>query len=139
MDSRQQRKQDVHRRRLTRSLVFVAVVGAVVLLAFELWLRHVAQDQDPARALHLVAVSALLINLAIAVIAALLGRFLIAWARQTREQGQWPPAGLEWPGNRVARHGADAQRIAARLKAAGIALLLVAFALAGAMAWRALG
>ncbi len=139
MDGRQQRKQDVQRRRLVRSLGWVAVVGAVLLLGFELWLRHLAQGEDAGRAMRLVGISALLINLAIAVLAALLGRFLVDWARQTREQGQWPPAGLEWPGNRPARHGAEAQRIATQLRAAGIAVVVLAFMLAGWTAWRVLG
>jgi hypothetical protein len=137
MDGRQQRKQDVHRRRLGRSLAVAGIVGALALVGFELWLRELAQGNDTERALRMVAASSRLINLAIAVLAAVLGRFLIDWARQTREQGQWPPAGLEWPGNRPVRHGDQARRTAAQLRAGGVALVGLAFALAAWTAWRA--
>ena len=139
MDSRQQRKDDGHRRRLWRSLTAVAVVGVLLLLGFDAWLRHLAEDADLDRALRLVALASTLLRFAAALVAVLLGRYLLDWARQTRDQGQWPPAGLEWPGAAAVRHGADARRIAQRLKLAGLASIAVALVLAGWSAWRALG
>lgn len=138
MDSRQKRKQDATQRRLTRRLLLAAALAAVAMALFELWLRHLSLHADPERALRAVAAASLLINLAIALLAAVLGRFLIGWSRQTREQGQWPPAGLEWPGNRAPRYGDPARSIALRLRIAGITLLLGSFVLAGAMAWRSI-
>ena len=138
MDSRQQRKDDSHRRRLWRTLTAVGVAGAVLLLGFDFWLRRLAGDADLERALRLVAMANTMLHLAIALVSALLGRFLLDWARQTREQGQWPPAGLEWPGKAPHRHGADAQRIARRLRLAGIASIVAALLLAGWSAWRVL-
>ena len=71
--------------------------------------------------MRVMGLAMLVLQLAFAVVAALLGRCLLDWARQTREQGQWPPAGLEWPASAPARHGADAARIARRLRITGIA------------------
>lgn len=138
MDSRQQRKDDSHRRRLWRTLTVVGVAGVVVLLGFDFWLRRLAGEADIERALRLVAMANTVLQLAIALVAALLGRFLLDWARQTTGQGQWPPAGLEWPGKAPHRHGADARRIAGRLRLAGIASIVVALLVAGGAAWRAL-
>lgn len=138
MDRRQQRKDEGHRRRLWRALTAVGMVGVALLLGFDFWLRRLAEGADLERALQLVALSTLLLRLAAALVAALLGHYLLDWARQAREQGQWPPAGLEWPGNAPHRHGADAQRIARRLRLAGIASVALALVLAGWSAWRAL-
>lgn len=138
MDSRQQRKEDSLRRRLWRTLTLAGAAGIVLLLVFDAWLRHLAQGTDVERSLRLMGLASLLLHLAIAVAAALLGRFLLDWARQTTAQGQWPPAGLEWPGQSPHRHGADARRIAARLRVAGIASLVAALALAAWAAWRVL-
>lgn len=138
MDSRQQRKDDGHRRRLWRSLTAVAVVGVLMLLGFDAWLRHLAEDSDLDRALRLVALASTLLRFAVALVAVLLGRYLLDWARQTTEQGQWPPAGLEWPGKAPLRHGADARRIASQLRIAGLASMVVALALAAWTAWRAM-
>lgn len=138
MDSRQQRKDDSHRRRLWRTLTVVGVAGVVLLLGFDLWLRRLAEDADLERALRLVALATMALHIAIALVAVLLGRFLLDWARQTIDQGQWPPAGLEWPGKAPHRHGADAQRIARQLRLAGFASIAAALLLAGWSAWRAL-
>jgi hypothetical protein len=138
MDSRQQRKDDSHRRRLWRSLTVVGVVGVLLLLGFDAWLRHLAEGADLDRALRLVATASMLLRFAAALVAVLLGRYLLDWARQTTEQGQWPPAGLEWPGKAPPRHGDDARRIASRLRIAGLASMVVAVALAAWTAWRAL-
>ena len=135
MDSRQQRKQDSQRRKLWRILAAFAVAGVLMLLGLEYWLRLVAEDADPRRAMRLMGVAMLALQMAFAVVAALLGRCLLDWARQTREQGQWPPAGLEWPTTAPARHGADAARIARRLRFTGIGLVVVALLLA---AWAVL-
>jgi hypothetical protein len=137
MDHRQQRKDDHHRRRLWRTLAVAGVAGVLLLLGFDFWLRRLAEDTDLERGLRLVAVAATLLRFAVALLAVLLGRYLLDWARQTIEQGQWPPAGLEWPGKSPYRHGADAQRVAGRLRLAGITSLVVALALAGWSAWRA--
>jgi hypothetical protein len=138
MDNRQQRKDDSHRRRLWRSLAVVGVAGVLLLLGFDFWLRRLAGDADLDRSLRLVALATNLLHLAIAVVAALLGRFLLDWARQTTEQGQWPPAGLDWPGMAPRRHGEEARRISRRLRVAGYASIVVALLLAGGSAWRAL-
>lgn len=138
MDSRQQRKDDSHRRRLWRTLTVVGVAGVVLLLGFDFWLRGLAEQADVERALRLVAMATLALRLAIVLVAVLLGRFLLDWARQTAEQGQWPPAGLEWPGQAPHRHGDDARRIARQLRLAGIASVAGALLLAGWSAWQAL-
>lgn len=137
MDNRQQRKDDSHRRRFWRSLTVVGVAGVALLLGFDFWLRRLAEDADLERALRLVALASMLLRFAIALVAVLLGRFLLDWARQTTEQGQWPPAGLEWPGQSAHRHGADAQRVARQLRLAGITSIIIALVLAGWSAWRA--
>lgn len=137
MDSRQQRKDDSHRRRLWRTLTVVGVTGVLLLLGFDAWLRQLAEDADIERALRLVALASMLLRFAVALVAVLLGRYLLDWARQTREQGQWPPAGLEWPGKAPHRHGVDAQRVASQLRLAGIASIVIALVLAGGSAWRA--
>jgi hypothetical protein len=137
MDNRQQRKDDHHRRRLWRTLAVAGVAGVLLLVGFDVWLRRLAEDADLERALRLVALASMLLRFAIALVAVLLGRYLLDWARQTTEQGQWPPAGLEWPGKSPHRHGADAQRVAGRLRLAGITSMVVALALAGWSAWRA--
>lgn len=137
MDSRQRRKEDSHRRRLWRTLTVVGVAGVLLLLGFDFWLRRLAEDADIERALRLMGLASLLLRLAIALVALLLGRFLLDWSRQTSEQGQWPPAGLEWPGKSPHRHGADARRIARQLRVVGVASIVVALLVAGAAAWRA--
>lgn len=137
MDSRQRRKEDSHRRRLWRTLTVVGVAGVLLLLGIDFWLRRLAEDADIERALRLMGLASLLLRLAIALVALLLGRFLLDWSRQTSEQGQWPPAGLEWPGKSPHRHGADARRIARQLRVVGVASIVVALLVAGAAAWRA--
>lgn len=134
MDSRQQRKQDSQRRKLWRILGAFVAAGVLLLSGLEYWLRLVAEDADMQRAMRLTGVALLALQLAFAVVAALLGRCLLDWARQTREQGQWPPAGLEWPANAPPRHGADAARIARRLRVTGASLVVGGVLLA---AWAA--
>jgi len=138
MDISKQGKDESQRRRLQRTLALVGVAGIVLLVVFDAWLRHLAQGADVGRALRMLGVASLLLNLAIALVAGLLGRLLLDWARQTTAQGQWPPAGLEWPGPSPLRHGAQALRIAAGLRIAGLASLGVAFGLAAWTAWRIL-
>lgn len=134
MDNRQQRKQDSQRRRLWRILGAFAAAGLLLLVGLEYWLRLLEEDTDLGRAMQRVGVTMLVLRLALGVVVALLGRFLLDWARQTREQGQWPPAGLEWPANAPPRHGADAARIARRLRVVGTGLVVGAVLLA---AWAA--
>lgn len=138
MDSRQQRKQDSLQRRLWRRLAAVGVAGALLLVGFDFWLRRLSEDADFERAQRLAALATTGLHLAIAVVGVVLGRFLMDWARQAREQGQWPPAGLEWPGKAPIRHGAEAQRIARQLRLAGIASIGLALLLAALSAWQAL-
>jgi hypothetical protein len=137
MDRRQQRKQDSQRKQLLRNLGIVAVIGVGLLLALNYWLGAVAVDADMRRSMRLMSVVSLLLQLAFAAVAALLGRGLLAWARQTQGQGQWPPTGLDWPGNPPPRHGADAARIAGRLRLAGTSVLVVAALLAVWSSWTA--
>lgn len=134
MDRRQERKDVAYRKRMWRALAITAAMGVVLLLGFDAWLRQVAagSDQDPERALRLVGMAATAIDLLIALLAMLLGRYLLGWARQTREQGQWPPAGLQLPGGKPPRHGLDAQRIARQLRWGGITTCVAAAAL---LAW----
>lgn len=138
MEPHQQRKEENLRRSLQRTLVVVGVVGVLLLLGFDFWLRRLAEGSDPAHAMRMVGLAATVIRLAAALVAALLGRYLLDWARQTRDQGQWPPAGLEWPGNPPLRRGADAQRIAQRLRLAGVTVVALALLLAAWSAWMAL-
>lgn len=141
MDARKLRKDTVLRRRLWRALATTTLVGAVLLVGLEFWLRQMASHgaAQAGRALWQLSLAAALINLALIVVAALLARCLLGWGRQTREQGQWPPAGLEWPGQAPVRHGQDALRVAKRLTYAGIATLVLAAGVAAATALRWLG
>jgi len=136
MDPRQERKDTVYRRRMWRALAITVLLGIAALLALDAWLDAVAAGaaQDPRHALRLAGIAGLAISLAFVVLCGLLARLLLVWSRQTREQGQWPPAGVEWPGGRPLRHGADARRIAKRLQWAGFAALVVA---AVQLAWTA--
>lgn len=136
MDPRQERKDVVYRRRMWRALALTLVVGVAALLALDAWLDAVAAKgvDDPRRALQMAAVAGLVINLAFIACCVLLGRYLLVWSRQVRDQGQWPPAGVEWPGGRPPRHGEDARGIARRLRWAGMVILVVA---AGQAAWTA--
>jgi len=136
MDPRQERKDLVYRRRMWRALALTVLVGVAALLALDAWLDMLAARavDDPRRALRLAGVASLVISLAFVLLCSLFGRLLLGWSRQVREQGQWPPAGVEWPGGRPLRHGADARRIARRLQWAGFAALVVA---AGQLAWTA--
>lgn len=138
MDSRQERRNLAQRRKLGRALGVAAVLGLVLLAAFEFWLRRTqAQaEHDPDSALRAVGAVSSLLQLLAAACAVLLGRFLLDWASQTRRQNQWPPAGLELPGNPPLRHGADALRIARRLRATGLFSLVLALAVVLAVAWR---
>lgn len=141
MDHRQERKDLVFRRRTWRVLGIIAVLGVLGLLGFDAWLRHLTESgpAEPARALRLMALTGALINGAIAVLALLLGRFLLDWARQCRDQRQWPPAGLQTFDNRPPRHGAEAEAIASRLRLAGFASFALAAGVLGWTAWRLLG
>ncbi|MFY2764902.1 hypothetical protein [Arenimonas sp. MALMAid1274] len=140
MDQREQRREHQHRLRTLRVLGTVAAVGVALLLGYEAWLRHVAEFgfDDPDRAMRQVAMASTLINLAIAAMALLLARYLADWARQTREQRQWPPAGLQLLGQRPVRHGDDARRVASRLQAAAIGSVGLAVAVMAWTAWRLL-
>jgi hypothetical protein len=136
MDPRQERKNVVYRRRMWRALAITLLVGIAALLALDAWLDAVALEgmHDPRRALRIAEAASLVISLAFIACCLLLGRLFLVWSRQCREQGQWPPAGVEWPGGRPPRHGEDARRIAMRLKWTGIAAIVVA---AGQAAWTA--
>lgn len=134
MDPRQERKDLVFRRRLWRALAITLLIGVAALLALDAWLDGVEADgiDNPQRALRVASAVSLAIGLALVALCALLGRLLLEWSRQAREQGQWPPAGVEWPGSRPLRHGDAARRIAKRLQWAGYAALVIA---AGQAAW----
>lgn len=136
MDPRQERKDVVYRRRMWRALAVTVLLGVAALVALDAWLDVVAAGavEDPQRALRMAGIAGLVINLAFVVLCGLLARLLLGWSRQAREQGQWPPAGVEWPGGRPPRHGADARRIAKRLQWAGFAVLVMA---AVQLAWTA--
>jgi hypothetical protein len=138
MDPRQLRKDAALRRKLWRALAITAVVGVGLLLAYDYWLQQVvdAGVRNPGRGQSQLAVASALINLALVAVAVLLARYLLDWGRQTRSQGQWPPAGLEWPGQAPVRHGEEAQRVARQLRYAGIAALVLAAGLAAITVWR---
>ena len=141
MDPLHERRDLAYRRRMWRVLGITAGLGVLALAGFEAWLRHVEQTglEDPDRALWQVGFISVLLRMAVAALAALLARYLFDWARQTREQGQWPPAGLQWPGNAPLRHGDDARRVARRLRSLAIASLLLAGLLLAWSAWRLFG
>lgn len=136
MDPRQARKDEVYRGRMWRALAITLLGGIAALLALDAWLDRLAAASinDPGPALGAAAVASLVISLAFITCCVLLGRYLLVWSRQAREQGQWPPAGVEWPGARPPRHGDEARRIAKRLQWAGFSVLAVA---AGQAAWTA--
>jgi hypothetical protein len=138
MDPRQLRKDAALRRKLWRALAITAVVGVGLLLAYDYWLQQVvdAGVRHPGRGQSQLAVASALVNLALVSVAVLLARYLLDWGRQTRSQGQWPPAGLEWPGQAPVRHGEDALRVARQLRYAGVAALVLAAGLAAVTAWR---
>ncbi len=141
MDARKVRKDSALRRQLWRAFGITAVVGVALLLGFDYWLRYLASQgaAHPERVQWQLSLAAALINVALIAVAVLLARCLLDWGRQAREQGQWPPAGLEWPGQAPLRHGADALRIAKQFKFAGIAAVALAAVLAGISVWRWLG
>jgi hypothetical protein len=136
MDPRQARKDEVYRRRMWRALAITLLVGIAALMALDAWLDRLAAAgiNNPGKALDAAATASLVISLAFIACCLLLARYLLVWSRQAREQGQWPPAGVEWPGGRPPRHGDEARRIARRLQWAGFAALAVA---AGQAAWTA--
>lgn len=138
MDSRQERKDLALRRRLRRALGLTALGGIALLVAYELWLRRIEAQgaYNPRAALQAVGMAATLVQLGLALVAALVARTLTDIARQVRDQGQWPPAGLELPGNTPARHGADARRIARNFRLCGVLAVLLATVLVMAVAWR---
>lgn len=141
MDPRQQRKDSALRRRLWRALGATAVVGTALLLGYDYWLRKVASSAitHPGRGQWQLSLASSLVNLALVTVAVLLARFLLDWSRQAREQGQWPPAGLEWPGQAPVRHGPEALRVAKQLRIAAYAAMALAAGLAAITAWRWLG
>lgn len=138
MDSRQERKDLALRRRLRRALGFTAAIGMVLLVAYELWLRRIEAQSahDPRAALQAVGLATSLLQLGFALVAVLVGRSLVDIARQVREQGQWPPAGLELPGRAPVRHGAEALRIARNFRISGVFAILMATLLVLAVGWR---
>ncbi len=141
MDSRQERKDLALRRRLRLALGLTAAIGIVLLVIYELWLRRIEAQgaYDPHAALRALAMASTLAQIGLALVAAMVARSLLDIARQVREQGQWPPAGLELPGNAPPRHGADAVRIARNFKVAGLLSIMLATLLVLAVAWRWLG
>jgi hypothetical protein len=138
MDSRQERKDLALRARLWRALGLTGAVGIVLLVSYELWLRRLEAQgtYDPRAALRAVGMASTLVQVGLALAAALVARSLLDIARQVRDQGQWPPAGLELPGNAPVRYGADAARIARNLKIAGVLSIGLATLLVLAVAWR---
>lgn len=136
MDARKERKDSALRRRLWRALAATAALGLLALLGFDAWLRHVEAAPDPESSLRQISIAGVVLQLAMVTVAVLLARSLFDWARQVREQRQWPPAGLEWPGSAPVRHGAEALAIARRLRVAGAACMVVALLLALATGWR---
>jgi hypothetical protein len=138
MDSRQERKDLALRARLWRALGITGAVGIVLLVIYELWLRRLEAQgtYDPRAALRAVGMASTLVQVGLALAAALVARSLLDIARQVRDQGQWPPAGLELPGNAPVRYGADAARIARNLKIAGVLSIGLATLLVLAVAWR---
>lgn len=141
MDSRQERKDLALRRRLQRTLGLTAAIGIVLLVAYELWLRRLEAQgaYDPRAALQALGMASTLVQIGLALVAALVARSLFDIARQVVEQGQWPPAGLELPGKAPVRYGADAARLARHFKIAGVLSILLATLLVLAVAWRWLG
>jgi hypothetical protein len=138
MDSRQERKDLALRRRLRRVLGLTAAIGIVLLVVYELWLRRIEAQgaYNPRAALQAMGLAATLVQLGLALVAALAARSLADIARQVREQGQWPPAGLELPGNAPVRYGADALRIARNFRISGVLAIVLATLLVVAVAWR---
>ena len=138
MDSRQERKDFALRRRLRFALGLTAAIGIVLLIVYELWLRRIEAQgaYNPRAALQAVGMAATLVQLGLALVAALVARSLLDIARQVREQGQWPPAGLELPGNPPARYGADAARIARQFSVGAVLSVVLATLLVLAVAWR---
>lgn len=138
MDSRQERKDLALRARLWRVLGLTAAVGIVLLVIYELWLRRLEAQgaYDPRAALRAVGMASTLVQVGLALAAALVARSLLDIARQVQDQGQWPPAGLELPGNAPVRYGTDAARIARNLKIAGVLSIGLATVLVLAVAWR---
>ena len=138
MDSRQERKDLALRARLWRVLGLTAAVGIVLLVIYELWLRRLEAQgaYDPRAALRAIGMASTLVQVGLALAAALVARSLLDIARQVQDQGQWPPAGLELPGNAPVRYGTDAARIARNLKIAGVLSIGLATVLVVAVAWR---
>lgn len=138
MASRQERKDLALRRRLQRMLGLTAAIGLVLLVAYELWLRRLEAQgaYDPRAALQALGMASTLVQVGLALVAALAARSLLDIARQVQDQGQWPPAGLELPGKAPVRYGAEAARFARNIKVAGIVSIVLATLLVVAVAWR---
>jgi hypothetical protein len=138
MDSRQERKQRALGRRTWRVLAIALGIGLLALLGYDRWLDYlVKQSLDrPGSAIHAVQMANMGINAVLVVLAGLLARCLFSWSRQTREQGQWPPAGLDLPHAFNRQYGADALRTSNRLKWAGIAAVGLAIVVAFSSVWR---
>ena len=138
MDSRQERKDLALRGRLRRTLGLTAAVGIGLLVVYELWLRRLEAQgaYDPRAALRALGMASTLVQVGLALVAAFVARSLFDIARQVRDQGQWPPAGLELPGNPPVRYAADASRIARNLTIAGVLSIGLSTVLVFAVAWR---
>ena len=127
----------LRRRRLGFAVALVAAIVAL-LWGVDAWLDGLAADRDTGRALRQVSQVALLLRVAAAVVAALLGHVLLDWARQGTQQDRWPPKGLEWPGQAEPLQGLPAQRVVRLIRLAGLVCWSMAALLAAWSAWIAL-
>ena len=128
------------RRKNKRLLIGLSLAAAALALLWgvDAWLQHLARDSDAGRALRQVNQVAVLLRVAAAVVAAALGHVLLDWARQGAQQGQWPPAGLDWPGQDAPLRGTPAERITRLIRLAGLVCWCLAVLLAGWTAWTTL-
>lgn len=138
MDSRQERKQRALGRQTWRVLAIALGLGVLALVGYDRWLDSLVQKSldRPGSAIHAVQMASLAINGVLVILAGLLARHLFTWSRQIREQGQWPPAGLELPRAVNRQYGADALRTAKRLRWAGVAAIVLAILVACSSVWR---
>jgi hypothetical protein len=138
MDSRQERKQRALGRKTWRVLAVALGIGLLALLGHDRWLDYLLQKSldRPGSAIHAVQMTNMGINAVLVLLAGLLARYLFTWSRQTLEQGQWPPAGLDLPHAFHRQYGTDALRTAKRLKWAGIAAVVLAIVIACSSVWR---
>ena len=126
-----QRADPAYRRRVVHTLSAVAVLLSLALVGLVLWLQHAAEGLDPTGVRALLLRMQLSCVVLIAFSIATLGAHL--WLRGGRiiAEQRFPPSDVRSVRDTIVREGADAVRIGRLSQGFGLALLMLALAVAG--------